>query len=114
MTDPDTKDCPICAETIQATATKCRHCGELLDRPSSPYAPCPICKQRLGRAVTFTWWGGLIGPKLLTHVKCGGCDAGYNGKTGKKNDDAIALYCGGGVVLIMLVMGLFGVLVMFM
>jgi hypothetical protein len=27
----DTKECPYCSEQIQATAKKCRHCGEILD-----------------------------------------------------------------------------------
>ena len=27
----DTKECPVCAETIKAAAKKCEHCGELLE-----------------------------------------------------------------------------------
>ena len=41
----------------------------------------------------FTWWGGLIGPKLLTHVKCLACGKQYNGKTGKDNTNGIIIYC---------------------
>lgn len=29
--DPDTKICPHCAETIKLAAKKCRFCGEILD-----------------------------------------------------------------------------------
>ena len=40
----------------------------------------------------FTWWGGLLGPKILTHVKCSGCGHRYNGKTGKSNTTGIVIY----------------------
>ncbi len=40
----------------------------------------------------YTWWGGAIGPRLLSHVKCQGCGKGYNGKTGASNTMAIVLY----------------------
>jgi hypothetical protein len=35
------------------------------------YVDCPHCDSP-GRAdrVAFTWWGGFIGPALLTHVRC--------------------------------------------
>ncbi|HLM01765.1 MAG TPA: hypothetical protein VK400_11975 [Pyrinomonadaceae bacterium] len=56
------------------------------------YAPCPKCSQSLAQKVSFTWWGGLLGPKLLSHVKCGSCGTGYNGKTGKDNTTNIVIY----------------------
>lgn len=31
--------CPMCAEKIQSTARKCRHCGEMLPQPGSPGQP---------------------------------------------------------------------------
>ena len=30
---PETKQCPFCAETIRAEATKCKHCGSILAKP---------------------------------------------------------------------------------
>jgi hypothetical protein len=42
--------------------------------------------------VGFTWWGGLIGSKIINHVSCPACNARFNGKTGKDNTGAIAIY----------------------
>jgi len=42
--------------------------------------------------MSFTWWGGLIGPRVLTHVKCPGCGYAYNGKSGKDNTIGIVIY----------------------
>jgi len=40
----------------------------------------------------FSWWGGLVGPMLLTHVKCPQCRTKYNGNTGRSNAKGIAIY----------------------
>ncbi len=42
--------------------------------------------------MSFTWWGGILGPKLLSHVKCGSCGTQYNGKTGGSNTTGIIIY----------------------
>lgn len=57
------------------------------------YAPCPNCRQSAAEKLSFTWWGGLIGPRILTHVKCTSCGTKYNGKTGKDNTTGIVIYC---------------------
>ena len=54
--------------------------------------PCPKCGGTLSKPVTFSWWGGVLGPKMLSHVKCTNCGAGFNGKTGRSNNTAIAIY----------------------
>jgi hypothetical protein len=36
---------------------------------------------------------------MLTHVRCLDCDRCFNGKTGKPNDRAIAIYVGVGIAL---------------
>ena len=60
---------------------------------------CPKCSSPQSQKVGFTWWGGLVGPRILSHVKCLQCGTGYNGKTGKSNDTAIAIYLVAGVLL---------------
>ncbi|MDA8743828.1 hypothetical protein N9N28_04255 [Rubripirellula amarantea] len=62
------------------------------------FAPCPQCQQQVANAVSFSWWGGVLGPKLLTHVKCGFCGHKYNGKTGGSNTLGISIYLGVGVI----------------
>ena len=56
------------------------------------YAPCPQCGQAAAEKMKFTWWGGILGPRILTHVKCQACGKQYNGKTGKENTAGIAIY----------------------
>jgi transposase-like protein len=58
----------------------------------STYKPCPKCQAANAEMVAFTWWGGVLGPQMFTHVKCKSCGTAYNGKTGKSNDQAIAIY----------------------
>ncbi len=60
---------------------------------------CPSCGSGDYRAESFTWWGGLLGPKMLSHVTCLGCGTGFNSKTGKSNNTAIGIYLAVGVVL---------------
>ena len=55
-------------------------------------APCPKCSKADASAVGFTWWGGVLGPKLLHVVSCNGCKTQYNGKTGKMNTTNIIIY----------------------
>jgi uncharacterized protein (DUF983 family) len=55
------------------------------------YVPCPKCRGSAEK-LKFTWWGGILGPRLLTHVKCTGCGNKYNGKSGKDNTTGIIIY----------------------
>jgi hypothetical protein len=56
------------------------------------YAPCPNCSAREATKISYTWWGGIVGPRMFHHVKCSKCGTTYNGKTGKSNQTAIAIY----------------------
>jgi uncharacterized protein (DUF983 family) len=73
------------------------------------FARCPFCGALTAEKLKFTWWGGLIGPKLLSHVKCLSCGKGYNGKTGKDNTKNIVIYS-----IVVGVIVLFFVFVLFM
>ena len=54
---------------------------------------CPRCRQDVEPIqLKFTWWGGALGPRLLSHVECPQCRARFNGKTGADNTGAIAIY----------------------
>jgi hypothetical protein len=55
-------------------------------------AGCYKCSSREASPVGFTWWGGVLGPKLLSHVRCAKCGAEYNAKTGQPNTAAIVVY----------------------
>lgn len=56
------------------------------------YAPCPKCGARDASKVSFTWWGGLVGPRMFHVVRCRACDASYNGRTGGKLTATIVVY----------------------
>jgi hypothetical protein len=64
---------------------------------------CPRCSSPNTYKSGFTWWGGILGPWILNHQICRGCGFGYNRKTGKSNNAAIAIYFGVifGVVIIL-------------
>lgn len=59
---------------------------------ASEFVACPNCRQSTAERIKWTFWGGMLGPKLFTHVKCRNCGTKYNGKTGRSNDAAIAIY----------------------
>ena len=58
----------------------------------SPYVACPRCHSTNVRLMNFTWWGGVLGPKIFSHVKCQDCGTQYNGKTGRPNTTVIIVY----------------------
>lgn len=108
--------CPHCRQAILAVAQKCKFCKHWVANPPasaagsgdpfssllepSPqdevrgaYATCPWCKcPGQAERVSFTWWGGLVGPAMFCHVKCRRCRKCYNGRTGNRNDTAITIY----------------------
>ena len=53
---------------------------------------CPKCGSKMVTKVKYTWWGGVLGPRLLHHTKCQTCSYTYNSKTRKSNTQGILIY----------------------
>ena len=53
---------------------------------------CPKCGSKMVTKVKYTWWGGVLGPRMLHHTKCQACSYTYNSKTGKSNTQGIIIY----------------------
>jgi hypothetical protein len=53
---------------------------------------CPKCGSGIVTPVKYTWWGGVLGPKMLHHTKCEVCRYRYNSKTRKSNTTGIIIY----------------------
>ncbi len=73
----------------------------------SNHKPCPNCSNVAPVEISFTWWGGFVGPKLFHHVQCPECGTAYNGKTGRSNATAIVVYTIVGVLVGIALMFLF-------
>jgi hypothetical protein len=56
------------------------------------YAACPNCRNVYAKPIGYTLWGGALGPRLFTHVRCCQCRTKYNGKTGQSNFTNIVIY----------------------
>lgn len=71
--------------------------GGMMGPPGSPEEAvsrgvCPRCNSSSVHQPSFTWWGGVLGPKLFNHWVCSACGFGYNGKTGQSNRGKIITY----------------------
>ncbi|MGE0550965.1 MAG: hypothetical protein AB7O24_34350 [Kofleriaceae bacterium] len=55
-------------------------------------APCYGCGSTNANKVGFSWWGGLLGPKMFNHVVCAQCGKTFDSNTGRSNDTKIAIY----------------------
>ena len=53
---------------------------------------CPKCHSANVAPVKYTWWGGVLGPRMFHHTKCKDCRYVYNRKTRKSNTTNIVIY----------------------
>jgi hypothetical protein len=67
--------------------------------PAGTVVACPKCGNQVASKVSFTWWGGALGPRLFSVVRCGQCRTQYNGKTGGRLTKTIIMYQGVALVL---------------
>lgn len=63
--------------------------------------PCPRCGESEIKPVAYTWWGGALGPKMLSQVYCLHCKTQFNSKTGKYNTLGIIIYLAVTFVLVL-------------
>lgn len=88
-----------------------QYAGAGAGRKGNAYSGCPGCGSRDSKKISWTWWGGVLGPRMFNHVRCKHCGAAYNEKTGNYNTTAIAVYLAvsflAGLVAFGLVVGFF-------
>jgi rubredoxin len=72
---------------------------------STQYAACPKCGSTNAKKISFTWWGGALGPALFNLVKCNTCGTEYNGKTGKPTQNSMLIYLAVSFVLVFCLCG---------
>jgi hypothetical protein len=53
---------------------------------------CPKCSSTSTSPVKYTWWGGVLGPKLMNLQKCESCRFQFNRSTNKGVANAIIVY----------------------
>lgn len=63
---------------------------------------CPSCEHPDATKIRFTAWGGVIGPRLMSLVKCTACGIHYNGKSGRRVEKAIRLYTAAALLTLIL------------
>ncbi len=77
--------------------------------PITPTAGhCFKCGSPDFRKLSYTWWGGILGPAIFSHVKCNNCGQSFNSKTGKSNTVPIVIYSVVLTVILIIVYAIIG------
>ena len=64
-----------------------------------PTRPCPGCGSGPIEEPSFTWWGGLVGHKILNVEQCRACKKWWVKSTGQPGDTRVTVYMVTGIVL---------------
>jgi len=72
----------ISADTVQPQIPMQQTNVQYAMPTASQYA-CPMCHCPYSEKVSYTFWGGFIGPWIYGQVRCLQCKQDYNGKNGK-------------------------------
>lgn len=64
--------------------------GQSWGPPQGPQ--CPRCHGPDVHKPSWTWWGGFLGPKIITHWQCRSCNFGFNPTTGQSTSGSIVIY----------------------
>jgi hypothetical protein len=68
--------------------------------------PCPGCGSGPIEEPSFTWWGGLVGHKLLSVEQCRACRKWWVKGSNQSGDTRVMIYFVVGIVLGVLLTGL--------
>lgn len=72
---------------------------------------CPSCSSTQTKEVKYTWWGGVLAPKLMHLQKCEACKFQFNRKTNKGTVNAVVAYnlvaLLGGLAIVFAIRGMF-------
>lgn len=60
---------------------------------------CPRCASPHVERPNFTWWGGIVGPRIMGILKCKYCSYEFVGKTGKEATQAKRIYLFGAILV---------------
>ncbi len=71
---------------------------------------CPKCGASSASKVSFTWWGGALGPRLFHVMRCQKCRAQFNGRTGASLGKVIVVYQLSALALAAVLFGLWAAL----
>jgi len=64
-------------------------------KPKRKYAnvvQCPRCGSPFVDEVRYAWWGGVLGPSMLSLMKCPNCKLQFSGKTLQDAKNGIIIY----------------------
>jgi transcription elongation factor Elf1 len=66
--------------------------AQLAKRKYANVTNCPRCGCPYIDEVRYTWWGGVLGPSMMSLMNCRNCKLKFNAKTMRDASTAITVY----------------------